>query len=222
MRRLMKRITLVVTLISSFLCADTSVYLENKKPHTLSLTYGYEGGSIDKGGYTTGSASITPNQKIEVMRFSRGANLEVKKTYTFTTNVQFPDSQVVKLLQRVNVTYIALGPLKKSTIAASASGPGFSIKFSDESATQQFASNTDIGGQTYAINFQWSRLPNTSGYHDITYTIAATGQVTAENELTLWQHNIQQRPSTEGASHQLTRKHSTRSSLPVLDRKSVV
>lgn len=36
---------------------------------------------------------------------------------------------------------------------------------------------------------------------------------TIDNELTLWQHNIQQRPSTEGLKHQLTGQHTKRSRL---------
>ncbi len=35
----------------------------------------------------------------------------------------------------------------------------------------------------------------------------------SDNELTLWQHNIQQRPSTEGLKHQLIGKHAERSQL---------
>lgn len=34
-----------------------------------------------------------------------------------------------------------------------------------------------------------------------------------DNELTLWQHNIQQRPSTEGLKHQILGKHTERSQL---------
>ncbi len=202
----------------SCISANTDVFLVNKTNVNLAVSYEAPKGT----GFKSFATSLAPNQKAKIMTFSRGADLEMGKTYYFTATASFPDQSWVKLKQKVVGRYIPSWPVKNSDIWAAIQTPNTSTQwFTDKNVTQTFADKWSVGGNTYAASFQW-----VSGgdilHKDIVFEISATGQVTAANTLNLLQYNIQERPAIEGLQYQTTGTHSERSRLSSVTLPDVI
>lgn len=217
----MKKINILLALAGCFalskLHASTTLYFSNNSKLHLKAETTYTGGKIDEDGFIRESDELpkklkNPNvpmdidpgdQNIELVTFSRGEDLEVDKTYIFDTKIGPLPGGYLHLLQKVHCTYIAYGPLKKSTIAVKAYGEGFDLDtkwYTEKDFHKLFTLLKSIGGLEFELNFAWKY---TGEYDDLYFGLEYEGAITEPWKLNLWQHNIQERPSTEGLSDEL-------------------
>lgn len=186
----------------------SDIYLTNKTRRTITLTYG--GTLPAKGAYSWGATSVAPGKRARILTVSRDKGIKNGKTYEFHTRAELPNRDFVQLSQRL------AGKLIGSSIWMSASWNGAKPKwYSDSNVTTRVADSRRTGSLTYAFDARWHFKVGWL-YYDVEYTITETGVVTRANELDIWQHNIQQRPSSEGMKHQTGFGHSERSQLSTI------
>ncbi len=148
------------------------------------------------------TANIAPGERVELMRISRYTNVRFLRNYTVSTRVQFvaprPGDSAFDLREKVTGTFTS------SNLALSADRSGSSTQWIYDGRVMSEISGGSYDKEHPLILYGQFTKPLQGVFGNIEYSLSEVEIDQNPNVLNIWQYNIQQRPSTEGLSHNVT------------------
>lgn len=148
----------------------TNVYINNLTPLTVDLTVTFPGNSIAAGDWGQTQTSLQPfDPANQVAWVNRDVGISDGESYTMLVNVNDSSGNLI-----VSANLGLTGTWDSSDITIGAQNSYFTDP--GGAAGPYSDAWTDANGQSWAVEFSFSLLPNSSLYYDVIYNFFMTTQ----------------------------------------------